>query len=124
MYYNVEITEDIVDKPYLGVGVQVVFNGKYTLRLEIKPFWEYSVDDQIYNSYINAIVELDKDGLFDYTHIVPDSELVSDPLDSINKTNFNSSGQCFFDSNHIFNKYTIARGQDLSKNISIINKVK
>ena len=124
VYYNVEITEDIVDKPYLGVGVQVVFNGKYTLRLEIKPFWEYSVDEHIYNSYINAIVELDKDGMFDYTHIVPDSELVSDPLDSITKTNFNSSGQCFFDSNHIFNKYTIARVQDLSKNISIINKVK
>ena len=124
VYYNVEITEDIVDKRYLGVCVQTVGNGKYTIRLEIKPFWEYSVDEQIYNSYINAIVELDTDGLFDYTHIVPDSELVSDPLDSINKTNFNSSGQCFFDSNHIFNKYTIARGQDLSKNISIINKVK
>lgn len=124
-YINLDINDDVVNK-YTKLRLYLSATGskgnKITLR--VSPLWKYTVDSNVYKSYMNTIRELNIDSEFDYTHIVDDSVLIADPLDSITSTNFTSNGQCFMDSNHIFNKYTICRGENLAGNITIINKVK
>ena len=43
--------------------------------------------------------KFDKDNIFRYDYIVPEYKLITDPL----------SGKSFFNSNHIYNQFTIAR---------------
>lgn len=80
---------------------------------------KYKTQDE-FDRFVKYMNSLDPDGWFDYTYVIPDEDLVKDPLDS----------NSFFDKNHIYNSFTISQWkrtstEDLTADdIKILNKVK
>ena len=77
---------------------------------------EYKITDFDTKDVAQVIAELDSDKQFNYTYVVPDEDLVRNPL----------IARSFVDTNHIFNPYTICRWDTSStlNKLSIITKVK
>lgn len=78
--------------------------------------YEYRIDDFTAKDIAVLIDKLDNDHLFNYTYIVPDEDLVRNPL----------VASSFVDTNHIFNPFTICRWDTSSKlnKLAIITKIK
>lgn len=94
-YFRVGFTEDsnlksisiVVDNTHTGKPQTIIIDN-------LIPYTDFQGDD-----VLKAVQTLDVDDVFNYAHIVDDDILIEDPTQPIS----------FFDKNHIFNKYTIAK---------------
>jgi hypothetical protein len=60
------------------------------------------------------VMELDKNGVFNYTHIVSKEELIENPLDP----------RTFLYTNHPYNSFTICQMSTYDSDISVTNKIR
>ena len=107
----------IVTKQAVGSsGISILFKPPYR--------WSSDLEATTLNQVVKEVSELDKNNIFDYTHVVDTDTQIINPL----------SSSSFLDANHVYNKFTICKwdcGDDkmqdyeaASKTIQIINKVK
>lgn len=123
-YISIDFTNIVSTKNYgikLSVNkITVEDNKSYIIA---KPYFSYTVNESTYNSYIDRIRALDTEGKFNYTYIVSSDKALEDPLDSTTATKTKSSGECFLNENHIFNKFTICKS-NYENSITITDKIK
>jgi len=84
------------------------------LQITLKPLIKFNAQNTNYLTYISTLKELDKDGIYNYSYVTDADTEITNPLD----------GASFFNTNHIFNSFTIPVGLIDKSTITIIDKIK
>lgn len=118
-YLHVEIKNnpDVINKCTLVI--ESISKDIAPITIKLKPLFKYlpSVDDVELKSIVALIDgKLDFAKEFDYTYVVPEDEVIENPLESIT----------FLDANHVFNKFTMCKWDTESENnkLIIVSKIK
>lgn len=105
----------------LDIDVKFMADDLETCVLRFNKLYNYYVDDSLkednmLNRILDLIASMDKQNIFNYTYVIPQDKLITDPLKSTS----------FLNSLHVYNPYTICQWNHESdkNNLVVVNKVK
>lgn len=96
--------------------IELSIEAKQKCTITFSQLYMYVETDKTDQTFMKKISYLDKNRYFNYLYQVPTEDLIEDPLDSYS----------FFNTNHIYNKFTIAqwKAHEDSTKFMIMNKIR